>query len=156
MSTGELCRLAVCDGSRHDRSGSLSAHMPVAETAAASDASASGDREMRDVAADDEVESLWCAYEAAHESYFGVASSDTRDAEYGWIAEPDAITATLSEELAVAHGAESCETLMKWSNSAVALRAALFDPTGADDTIDSFWETHRTETPGCAAFIDTD
>lgn len=127
--------------------------MPVAETAAAS---ASGDREMRDVAADDEVESLWCAYEAAHESHFGVAVSETRDAQYGWIAEPDAIAATLSEELAVAHGAESCETLMKWSKSAAALRAALFDPPDGDDPVDSLWEMHRTETPGCAAFIDTD
>ena len=124
--------------------------------AAAMAASAAADTTLvvdgRDVAADDEVEALWCAWDAAHEAHYGVPLSDSRDTEYRSLADSDAIPAELSSELAVSHGAGDCKTLREWSDTAVALRAALFGPDESEETITELWDAHRSEVPGCDAF----
>ena len=107
---------------------------------------------VRDVAADDEVEALWCAWDAAHEAHYGVPLSDSRDTEYRSLADSDAIPTELNSELAVSHGAGGCKTLREWSDTAVALRAALFGPDESEEAVAELWDTHRSEAPGCAAF----
>ena len=132
--------------------GTASDHARAAALAASVAADAVLVAEVRDVAADDEVEALWCAWDAAHEAHYGVPLSDSRDTEYRSLADSDAIPAELSSELSVSHGAGDCKTLREWSDTAVSLRAALFGPDESEEAIAELWDTHRHEVPGCPAF----
>ena len=144
-------------GGSADMDGTAADHARAAALAASVAADGVLVAEARDVAADDEVEALWCAWDAAHEAHYGVALSDSRDTEYRSLADSGAIPTELSSELAVSHGADDCKTLREWSDTAVALRAALFGPDDSEEAITDIWDTHRSEAPGCSAFeTDTD
>ena len=132
--------------------GTSNDHARAAALAASVAAEAGLVAEVRDIAADDEVEALWCAHDIAHESHYGVALSDSRDAEHKWLADSESIQTELSSELAVSHGAGDCKTLREWSDTVIALRAALFGPDESEEAIAELWDTHRHEVPGCHAF----